>query len=100
MDWEELHASLMTIVKRRAALDAQEARLLRRAEAIQIWRHFGMASPLDYLERKLGYAPHTANERLRVAAALGALGAMEGALEHGDLSFSAVRELTGTCQRV
>ncbi|HMG55912.1 MAG TPA: HNH endonuclease signature motif containing protein [Kofleriaceae bacterium] len=42
----------------------------------------------------LHYAPRTAHDRLRVARALGSLPALTGALSHGDLSFSAVRELT------
>jgi hypothetical protein len=89
-----VHHALIDISTRRSALDAEEARLLRRAEACQIWRLFGMVGPLDYLERKLGYAPHTANERMRVAGALGKLPAIEQALEAGALCFSAVRELT------
>src|SRR5206468_30842 len=61
---------------------------------VQIWKPLGMVSILDYMERRLGYAPHTAYERLRVARALGDLPATEAALERGELSHSAVRELT------
>jgi hypothetical protein len=61
--------ALRDIAARRAALDADEARWLREAEALQIWRPLGMVSALDYLERVLGYAPRTAQERLRVARA-------------------------------
>ncbi|HEX2690362.1 MAG TPA: DUF222 domain-containing protein, partial [Kofleriaceae bacterium] len=82
------------IGKRRAALDADEARWLREAEALQIWRPLGMVSVLDYLERALGYAPRTAQERLRVARALGTLPELTTALASGELAFSAVRELT------
>jgi hypothetical protein len=53
-----------------------------------------MVSALDYLERVLGYAPRTAQDRLRVARALGALPQMTNALAAGQLAFSAVRELT------
>jgi hypothetical protein len=42
----------------------------------------------------LGYAPHTAFERMRVARELGALPALEDAFECGELGFSAIRELT------
>ncbi len=94
MSPEELHDALMGVTRRRAALDVEEARLLRQVEETRLWRHFGMVSPLDYLERKLGYTPHAANERLRVAAALGELREMEAAMERGELSFSAVRELS------
>ncbi|HEX8106158.1 MAG TPA: HNH endonuclease signature motif containing protein [Kofleriaceae bacterium] len=49
---------------------------------------------LDYLERVLGYAPRTAQDRLRVARALSDLPRITAALSAGDLPFSAVRELT------
>jgi hypothetical protein len=94
VNWREIHEALSGIARRRGARDAEEAHWLRLAEQTRIWRHFGMVSPLDYLERKLGYAPHTAQERLRVAAALGELPATEQALADGVLAFSAVRELT------
>jgi hypothetical protein len=53
-----------------------------------------MVSALDYLERVLGYAPRTAQDRLRVARALGALPTLTAALASGQLPISAVRELT------
>jgi HNH endonuclease len=93
-DWRTVDRALREIGKRRAALDADEARWLREAEALQIWRPLGMVSALDYFERVLGYAPRTAQERLRVARALGALPQLTAALTVGELTFSAVRELT------
>src|SRR6185295_3179074 len=69
-------------------------RWLREAEALQIWRPLGMVSALDYLERVLGYAPRTAQDRLRVARALGDLPRLEAAFASGRFAFSAVRELT------
>ncbi len=92
--WDEVHQALMSIARRRAVLDAEEARWLREAEAQQVWRPLGMVSALDYMERALGYSPHAARERLRVARALGDLPAMTEALAAGTLAFSAVRELT------
>jgi hypothetical protein len=53
-----------------------------------------MVSALDYMERVLGYAPHAAMERLRVARALESLPALEESLGDGSLNFSAIRELT------
>ena len=94
IDCDVVHEKLVGIAKRRAALDVDEARWLRIAEEAQIWKHFGMVSPLDYLERKLGYGPHAANERLRVARELGELPKIEKALETGELHYSAVRELS------
>ena len=93
-DWRAVDRALRSIAKRRAALDADEARWLREAEALQIWKPLGMVSAIDYMERVLGYAPRTAQERLRVARALGALPELNDALAAGDLAFSAVRELT------
>jgi hypothetical protein len=71
LDWRTVDRALRAIRQRRATLDAEEARWLREAEALQIWRPLGMVSALDYLERVLGYAPRTAQDRLRVARALG-----------------------------
>jgi hypothetical protein len=93
-DWHTVDRALRAIAQRRAALDAEEARWLRQAEALQIWRPLGMVSALDYLERVLGYAPRTAQDRLRVARALGTLPQLTAALARGELAFSAVRELT------
>ena len=73
LDWRAVDRALRDIALRRAKLDAEEARWLREAERLQIWRPLGMVSALDYLERVLGHTPHVANERLRVARALGDL---------------------------
>ena len=67
---------------------------MREAERLQIWRPLGMVSVLDYVERVLGYTPHVAKERLRVAHALGELPALTTALANGALPFAAIRELT------
>src|SRR4051812_40330769 len=94
VDWRTVDRALRTIRQRRAVLDAEEAHWLREAEALQIWKPLGMVSALDYMERQLGYAPRTAQDRLRVARALGALPRMTEALAQAKLGFSAVRELT------
>jgi hypothetical protein len=97
--WRTVDRALREIAVRRAALDADEARWLREAEALQIWRPLGMVSALDYLERILGYAPRTAQDKLRVARALGALPQLTAALANGVLPSSAVRELTRVATR-
>ncbi|MGE0402568.1 MAG: hypothetical protein AB7T06_38050, partial [Kofleriaceae bacterium] len=71
--WQEVHAELIDIGVQRGAIDAREAAALRDAEELQIWKPLAYVSMLDYLERTLGYAPRTAQERLRVARALRAL---------------------------
>jgi hypothetical protein len=93
-DWRTVDLALREIAARRAALDAEEVRWLREADALQIWRPLGMVSALDYLERVLGYSPRTAQDRLRVARALGALPELTAALARGLLPISAIRELT------
>lgn len=97
--WREVDRKLRSIAGQRAALDAEEARWIREAEQLQIWRPLGMVSMIDYLERALGYAPRTAQERIRVARALGELPVLTDALARGALAFSAVRELTRVATR-
>jgi HNH endonuclease/Domain of unknown function (DUF222)/RuvA, C-terminal domain len=94
IDWRHVDRELRAIAGKRAALDAAEARWLREAERLQIWRPLGMVSAFDYMERVLGYTPHTARERLRVAKALDDLPAIGETFETGELSYSAIRELT------
>ncbi|MBC7975173.1 MAG: HNH endonuclease [Myxococcales bacterium] len=94
LDWQAVDRALRSIARRRAGLDAEEARWLREAEVLKIWEPLGMVSALDYVERVLGYAPRTARERLRVARALGGLPKLTEALASGALAYSAVRELT------
>ena len=94
LDWCTVDRELRSIARQRGALDASEARWLREAERLEIWKHLGMVSALDYMERVLGYTPHAARERLRVANALGELPGIAEAFARGELAFSAVRELT------
>ncbi|HSR96945.1 MAG TPA: HNH endonuclease [Kofleriaceae bacterium] len=94
LDWRVVDRALQDIRHSRAALDAEEMYWLREADKLQIWRPLGLVSALDYLERVLGYAPRTAQERLRVARALGSLPLLSAALADDTLTFSAVRELT------
>jgi hypothetical protein len=70
------------------------ARWLLRAEAVAVHRRFGCASLAEYVERRLGLSARELREKLRVARALETLPALAEALGTGDLSWSAVRELT------
>ena len=92
--WRRVDRALRSLAQRRSAVDAEEARWLREAESCQIWRPLGMVSAIDYMERVLGYGPRVAQERLRVARALGTLPELTEALTQGEISYSAVRELT------
>jgi len=93
-EWERVDRKLRGIAGRRAALDAEEAGLLRYAEELKLWRAHGFGSMLEYMERAMGYAPHTAAERLRVARMIADLPLIADALENGELAHSAVRELS------
>jgi hypothetical protein len=54
--WRHLHEQLRGIARRRASLDAEEARCLRQAHEVKLWRRLGYAHMNEYLERELGYA--------------------------------------------
>src|SRR3954469_6733628 len=70
MNCERVHRTLKRIVKARGALDAQECAALREAQKLMLWRAFGCASLIDYMEREMGYTQRAAIERLRVAKAI------------------------------
>jgi hypothetical protein len=89
-----VHKALKRIAKARAALDAEEAAALRDAQRMQLWREFGYASLIEYMERELLYTPRAAVERLRVANVIEELPEIEAALQQGALSFSGARELS------
>jgi hypothetical protein len=93
-DWREIDRRVRGLAARRAAMDVEEARLLIEARRADVHRHLGYGSFDEYIERVLGYAPHTGRERLRVAEEIEALPAIAEAWESGRLSYSVVREMT------
>jgi hypothetical protein len=93
-DAKEIDTALRRIAVAQAALDADEAHWLRIADQENVWSAIGYVHAMEYLEEVFGYAPKTAQERLRVARELGALPQLEDALRCGELSHSVVRELT------
>jgi len=79
-----------------AHLDAATARLLaliREFDARGGW-NTGFRSCAEWLTWRVGLAPGSARERVRVARALGSLPAVTAALERGQLSYAKVRALT------
>jgi hypothetical protein len=92
-DWRDVDRALRAIGKQRAALDAAEAAWLRKAARLQVWRHVGCVSLLDYLERRCDYAPRTARDRVRVAFELEDLPGLTAALATGCHGFSSIKEL-------
>ena len=84
--WRELDRQFRSLAKRRGALDHEELALIREAIEVQLWRELGMVSIREYLERRMGYTPGVASERVRVAEALEAMPALEQAHASGELS--------------
>jgi len=93
-EWQQVDRRLREYRQHRSALDAAEALDLLRAEQLKIYIVFGYVRMFEYMERVLGYKPHTARERMRVARALATLPETTTALARGALTYSAVRELT------
>ena len=90
----QIDAELRSIAAQRQQLLAREARLLVRAEELELWRHYGCATFLEYLERFCDLSPRTAKEHLRVARALRLLPIMRAEFEAHRIVYSTVRELT------
>ncbi len=82
------------MAQQRIALEATEASYLIEAEETRLYHRLGYSTMAEYMERELHWGPHAANERLRVARELGALPLIAEQFSAGELSFSAVRELT------
>lgn len=92
--WLQAHEALSRLAKARALADAEEGRWLLAAVRSAAHVHLGFGSFGEYIERLFGYGRRCTQEKLRVAEALEGLPELERALETGELSWSAVRELT------
>jgi len=73
------HGTVLRYVRR-----ADEARWLLVARETGAHRELGYGSFTEYLERRLGYAPRTARERIRVAEKLTQLPQLRAALARGE----------------
>src|SRR6187399_1320449 len=93
-EWVRAHTALSRLAQERAAADAEEGRWLLAARRSAAHVHLGFGSFAEYIERWFGYQPRSSQEKLRVAEALEELPALERALSGGELSWSAVRDLT------
>jgi len=93
-EWQLVDQRLREYARHRSALDAAEAFDLVRAEQLKIYASFGHVSLYEYMEHVLGYKPHAARERMRVARALATLPETTAALARGSLTYSGARELT------
>src|SRR5689334_18437075 len=93
-DWHAVDRALRALAVSYVTLDAEQLRWLREAERVQLWRHLGHISLLEYLEGVFGYTPRQAEERIRVARKLAELPELADALATGELPFTAIRELS------
>lgn len=93
-DGREADRQLRRIARRRAGLEADEARWLLVARRAAVHLAFGYATFAEYVERVLGHGPRACADRLRVADALTELPTTAAALAAGAVSYSTVRELT------
>jgi len=99
IDWRVAHGELSRLARERAAADAEEGRWLLAAQRSAAHVHLGYGCFSQYIERLFGYKPRSTQEKLRVAEALEQLPAFAQALSSGELSWSAVRELTRVAVR-
>lgn len=93
-DWKRAHEELVRLARERAGLDWEEGCWLLSALRSQAHRKIGCGTFEEYVERLFGYSPRFTKEKVRVAEALEALTEMAQALKDGEISWSALRELT------
>jgi hypothetical protein len=93
-EWQRIDRRLRGYAGKRAALDAAESFDLARAADMRMHCMFGCSTFLEYMERRLGYTPHTARERVRVARAIAAMPLIANQLSRGVITYSHVRELS------
>jgi hypothetical protein len=93
-EWLEVHEELLKLATVRAGLDCEEAHWFLVAIRNAVHLRFGFGSFAEYVERLFGYGPRVTADKLRVAEALEELPATSGEFRQGNLSYSAVRELT------
>lgn len=98
-EWELAHEAVVSVGKARAQHEHALGKALVRALRADVWKPLGLGSFFEYAERFVGLTARQTEERLRVAAALEDLPAMEAALADARFHFSAVRELTRVATR-
>ena len=68
---------------------------IRRFDAVEGWRAYGMKSCLEWVCWRLRLGRETARTKIRVARKLGGLPRTDEAFQRGELSYTAVRALAG-----
>lgn len=84
----------ITLARKNGALDVEIGDWLLAVREHSVHEKTGHGTLIEYVERRLGLAPHSTAERLRVADALQRLAEVRATLQRGGISWSAVRELT------
>ncbi len=93
-EWLHAHERLVALGKERAGHERQVCRWLLCAKRLGVFARCGYASLREYAERRLGLSARQTEERLRVGRALARLPELDRALAAGELTWSAVREMT------
>jgi len=92
--WVEIDRHGDVLAGRQGELDVEIGDWLIAARDEQVHEHLGHASWQEYVERRIGLAPHSAMERARVADSLTKLKEIREALRSGALAWSVVREIS------
>lgn len=93
-DRDEVHRRVCSFKGQRGELDYEQGRWLLAAHRLRVHESLGLGSFGEYAERFGGIEARQARERVRVAEALESLPELASALKKGQLSWSAIRELT------
>lgn len=93
---DELITELGTSASAIAAATARFLSLVAELVVRRVWADQGASSPGEWLSWKLGIAPSTAREQVRVAVRLRTLPKVAGRFSAGTLSYSKVRAVTRT----
>ena len=90
---QTLHGQFTARRTQQAACDAEEARDLRAAIGLRLWRTYGCSTMVQYLEQHAGYSARAAYDRIRTAEELAQMPVLERVLASGAFCYSGVREL-------
>jgi hypothetical protein len=93
-DWKRAHNELVRLARDHARLEWEVGRWLLRALRAATPLRLGYASMAEYAHRLFGFDGRFTSEKLRVAETLEELPELSRALREGELTWSAVRELT------
>jgi hypothetical protein len=93
-DWKRAHNELIRLARDHAELEWEVGRWLLQALRAATPLRLGYASMAEYAHRLFGFDARFTSEKLRVAATLEELPQLSRALRKGELTWSAVRELT------